>query len=168
MDCCRLFIRVRSSSDAAVGDGRQGEDRDQREDRSATARCGAGGGRRGRFSREGRGQSVTLSRDGLDVFLAVRRLAEGLANREDVVGEIGFLDGGVGPYGLDEFLLGHEAARIRGEHREHVERLRRERRRLAVLDQETFVRDKRDRAETDRANGWPGLHVRMMAQMKRK
>ena len=75
------------------------------------------------------------------------------ADREDVKGEIGFLDGGVGPDGLDELFLRDEAAGIGGQHGEHVESLRRERHRLAVLEQETFVRDERDRAEPDGANG---------------
>ena len=105
------------------------------------------------FNRERGDESVTLPGHGLDEFLAIRRLAERLANRVNVVGEIGFLDGGVGPHFLDQLILRHQAARVCREHGEHVKCLRRERHWLAVPEHETFGRDERDRGETDRANG---------------
>ena len=80
----------------------------------------------------GAGKAITAARHGLDVRVAVRLVAERLAQRVHVLGEIGLLDEGVWPERLHQLGLGDDPLAVAGEEDQQVERLRREWDRLAA------------------------------------
>jgi len=76
--------------------------------------------------------------NGFDVSLAIGRVPEHSAKSEYVVGEVAFLDKRVWPDFLEEIVLRDEAAGPGSQRRQNVERLRRQRNRNAIPQQETF------------------------------
>ena len=90
------------------------------------------GARFGADRRHRRGEPVPPLRHGFDVQPALRRIAQRLAKGEHVVGEIRFLDEGIRPDLVQQFVFGNEAPGLLDQRRQEVERLRGQRHGLTV------------------------------------
>ena len=77
-----------------------------------------------------RGQPIATPRHSFNIGLAVRPIAQRLAQRVDVLREITFFDKGVRPQRLHQLSLRHDPMLITGEQHEQVECLRWNRDRL--------------------------------------
>ena len=95
----------------------------------------------------GSDEAVADARHGHDPVLPVVGLAERLAQRGDLHGQVALLDDGVGPGAGEEVGLAHGPAGRLGEGREHRERALAERRRAR---RRAAARRARCRARTDR------------------
>src|SRR5260370_35846207 len=90
----------------------------------------------------GQGPSVALVWHGFYILLA-----KSLAQREDVAGDIGFLDEAVGPYPGHQFFFGDHLTAALDKHQQNIKGLGSKRNYLALAGQEALAGVDAERAE---------------------
>jgi hypothetical protein len=113
-------------------------------------------------------EPVTALGNRFDQVPVVGCVAQRLADGEDVVGQVGFLDRGVRPDRLYQLFLGQQAAGIGRQNQKQVEGLGRERDRLAVPQQQPLTRVERDVTELETRFGGLKRHADMMVRRLRR
>ena len=85
-------------------------------------------------------ESIAAARQGDDVTLSFKRVAERFAQLEDVLAQVGFLDERVRPDLLQQLLLGDHFPPAAHQHQQRLKGLRSHRNGLAVAQQDLLVR----------------------------
>ena len=81
---------------------------------------------------------MTRNRD--DVTRLLRVLPQGLAEQEDLLRQVAFFNGDIGPDRSEQFVFRDDAVTVRDEEHERIERLRRQRDRCAAAEEEAHLR----------------------------
>jgi hypothetical protein len=77
--------------------------------------------------------------NGDDVPRILCVVAQRLTEKEDLLGQVSFLDRDIRPDGVKQFVFRDDAVPVRDEEDQGVERFRHQRHRRAVADEETLV-----------------------------
>ena len=85
-------------------------------------------------------ESIAAARQGDDVTLSFKSVAQRLTQLEDVLAQVGFLDEGVRPDLLKEFLFRDNFAAAAHQHQQRLKGLRSHRNELAVAEEDLLVR----------------------------
>ena len=96
----------------------------------------AGRGRVGRDRLYGCREPVAVTRNGDDVTRLLRVLPQCLAEQENLLRQVSFFNLDIGPDRPEQFVFRDDAVAVRDEDHERVERLRRQRDRCAVAEDE--------------------------------
>src|ERR1041384_4050069 len=92
-------------------------------------------------------EAISATRHSLYEFLSFRAFAQCSSQKRDVLRETAFLNKAVRPKPLHQFLLSKQSPAVFHKRQEHIERLRSERNKVPIAQQQPFLSVESERAE---------------------